>query len=47
MIYPKDQPFTMRDGAIAMHEMYLSYVEAGFTEEQALELIKEAIRPGS
>lgn len=30
-----------------MHELYLSYVEAGFSEDQALELIKAAIRPGS
>jgi hypothetical protein len=29
----------MAEAAITMHELYLEYVKAGFTEEQALRLI--------
>ena len=32
-------PRTLIDGAIAVHEMYLSYVKAGFTEDQAMQLV--------
>lgn len=33
-------PFSQQAaGAVALHELYLSYVEAGFTEMQALQLI--------
>ncbi len=29
----------MRDAAIGIHEMYTSFIEAGFTEEQAFTLV--------
>lgn len=32
-------PLSMSEGAIAMHEFYLSLIEAGFTENQALQLV--------
>lgn len=33
-------PFNvMTEGAVGLHEMYLSYKEAGFTRSEALELI--------
>lgn len=42
-----DSPIqTMLQAAIAIHEVFLSYVEAGFSEEQSMELIKEIIRNG-
>jgi len=31
-------------GAIAMHELYLSFIQAGFTEEQALKLVVEVMK---
>lgn len=31
---------TLAISAIAIHEMFVSLVKAGFTEEQALELVK-------
>jgi hypothetical protein len=36
-------PFTLRDSAIGIHEMFISLVEAGFTEDQAMELVKTTI----
>lgn len=33
-------PLTLDMGAAGVHEMFMSYVRAGFTETQALELIK-------
>jgi hypothetical protein len=33
--------------AITLHEMFISLVEAGFTEEQAMELVKAALAAGS
>lgn len=30
---------TLNEAAAAAHELYLSYVEAGFTEEQALTIV--------
>lgn len=33
----------MNEGAIAQHEMYQSWVHAGFTPEQALDLVKAII----
>lgn len=41
-----DQPDPFRQllqSAIATHEIYTSYVEAGFTPDQALELLKAHI----
>jgi len=31
-------------GAIAMHELFLSFMKAGFTEAQALTLVVEAMK---
>lgn len=44
-----DQPpdFSMAEGAVAMHEMFTSYVDAGFTESQALRLIIGQMKPCS
>lgn len=33
----------MRTQALAQHEVFLSYVEAGFTRAEALELVKTQI----
>lgn len=33
----------MRTQALAQHEVFLSYVEAGFTRSEALELVKAQI----
>lgn len=45
---PPDPITAMGEGAAAAHEMYLSYMTAGFTEDQAFALTKivvqEAIR---
>jgi len=30
---------TLDESSVAMHEMYLSYLRAGFTEEQAMRII--------
>ena len=35
----------MAEGAIGMHEMYLAYVNAGFTEAQAMQLLCALVRP--
>lgn len=34
---------SMTAGALSQHEMYLSWVVAGFTPEQALELLKVVV----
>lgn len=39
-----DMPLLMQ-AAIATHEMFLHYLAAGFTEDQALKLIAHTIRP--
>jgi hypothetical protein len=48
---PQNLPGAMMETAISQHEMYLSWVEAGFTPEQALELLKviisEIVRGGA
>jgi len=36
---PDDPVTSLREGAVAFHELYLSYVDAGFTESQALTMI--------
>lgn len=33
-----DQPYSLREGAIAVHELFSSYLDAGFTREEALQL---------
>jgi hypothetical protein len=37
----------MLTAAVAAHEIYTSYVKAGFTEAQALELVKACIKGGA
>jgi hypothetical protein len=37
----------IKTGTIAMHELYLSFVDAGFTEDQALKLIGNIVRPNT
>ena len=40
------EPFgTVLEAAIAMHELFLSYQAAGFSENQALYLCAQAVRP--
>lgn len=34
---------SMAEAAISQHEMYLSWIAAGFTPEQALELLKTVV----
>jgi hypothetical protein len=34
----------MDESAVAQHEMYMSWVRAGFTPDQALDLVKSVIR---
>ena len=47
----EDSPLTLanlNDLAVLHHEMFLSYMKAGFTAEQALELLKAWIpKPGA
>jgi hypothetical protein len=38
------QPFSMAEGAVAAHEMFQSYVKAGFTEPQALHIVTELLK---
>ena len=38
---------SITEGAIAQHEVYLLYINAGFTAEQALELLKALIMAGA
>jgi hypothetical protein len=35
--------YTLKDTAVMTHEMFITYVEAGFTEHQALYLIGQII----
>ena len=34
---------TLKETAIAMHECFTSFVEAGFTRKEALELVKSMV----
>lgn len=39
-----DDPFTaIQSAAIQMHELLLAYVAAGFTREEAFDLVKTAL----
>jgi hypothetical protein len=38
-------PFTLGESAIALHEMFTSLCDAGFTEAQSLTLIANLIKP--
>jgi len=35
---------SLRESAVAMHEFYLSFLEAGFDESQALYLVGQLLR---
>lgn len=37
----------LRTAAIAMHEMLISYMRAGFTRKEALELVKTSLTAAS
>jgi hypothetical protein len=40
-----DEPMTeLGESAVHMHEVFLSYVQAGFTEQQALYLVGQALK---
>lgn len=38
-----DNPMSMADGAVGIHELFLSFVKAGFTEHQALYLVGQVL----
>lgn len=40
-------PTQLREGAIQTHEVFLEYVRAGFTEQQALYLVGCLLRKGT
>jgi hypothetical protein len=48
---PRDPMSLLAEGATATHELFLSYVQAGFTEAQALYLVGQmlaaSVRPTS
>lgn len=35
--------YTIAEGAVAVHELLISYVRAGFTRKEAMELVKTSI----
>lgn len=37
-------PFSMDESAVALHETFLSMQRAGFTEDQAMQLIQEVLK---
>lgn len=41
-----DEVSTLKDMAIMLHEAYKSYVEAGFTKAQSLDLVKHMMTMG-
>jgi hypothetical protein len=43
---PTDPMTVLSAAATQIHELYQSYVDAGFTEQQALELIKAILVAG-
>jgi hypothetical protein len=40
---PQDPMTALTEGAAQQHEMFLAWMAVGFTEDQALELLKTAI----
>lgn len=41
-----DNPISvLLEAAINMHELYISFIAAGFTEAQALTLVAQTLRP--
>lgn len=43
---PNDPVSALAEGAAQMHELFSSYVNAGFTEQQALYLVGQLLRQG-
>jgi hypothetical protein len=41
-----EDPSALKTASIAMHELFLSFLSAGFTEDQALKLIGNILRTG-
>lgn len=42
---PKREPSAeQRQGAIGLHEIYTAHVEAGFTKQQAMDIVLEMVR---
>ncbi len=43
---PTDQPFvsSMEEAAVGVHEMYATFLRAGFNEKQALKLVMQYLR---
>ena len=41
-----ENPSALKTASIAMHELFLSFLSAGFTEDQALKLISNILRTG-
>lgn len=41
-----DQPLSMAEGAVGLHELFTSPVKAGFTERQAIYLVGQVIMRG-
>lgn len=42
---PSSPVSALLEAAISMHELYVSFVAAGFTEAQALTLVAQTLRP--
>lgn len=42
---PNNPISVLLEAAISMHELYVSFVTAGFTEAQALTLVAQTLRP--
>ena len=43
MTEPEDPFSGIADATVSQHEMYMSWMEAGFTPEQAMELLKVVV----
>ena len=43
---PEDPMTALAIGASQQHELFMAWVQAGFTRAEALELLIEVIRPG-
>ncbi|MFJ2110641.1 hypothetical protein ACIOEX_01710 [Streptomyces sp. NPDC087850] len=40
---PSDPISQLAEAAVQLHELYLSYISAGFTEGQALDMVKAVL----
>lgn len=43
MTTPEDPISKLKEGAVVLHEIFMSYVSAGFTRAEALELAKSVL----